>query len=283
MRAVLLVCIGIALVGCSDNTPVKLEAGALPPVLYDNKPIKLNPSILNKKGEPVQDVQITYQVSPPGIAEISNDGELLCRSSGDVTILFNGGGQNALANIKCRLVTRIEAPNQFSMTIGKAYQDPQPQVLNEKGAVVLDAVVNLKSANEKIVQVESGHLLPVALGKTQVTFSSGQITTSMDVTVSKVIPEVSGTLALVDGGIKVIPLSKGSYEIENQVSPANGGAGNGVAITATGANCNQPERSQHRFQCEVSDMATIAISNPSAFGMGAAMSGFINVVQWPDN
>ncbi|MDD2762174.1 MAG: hypothetical protein PHH11_18000 [Methylomonas sp.] len=283
MKAVLLVCIGIVLVGCSDNTPVKLETGVLPPVLYDNKPIKLNPLVLNKKCEPVEGVQVTYQTSPSGIAEISNNGELLCRSSGDATILFNGGGQSILANIKCRLVTKIEVPSQLSMTIGKAYQDPKPQVLNEKGEAILDVLVGLKSANEGIVQVKNGHLFPVEMGKTQVAYSAGQITTSMEVVVSKVISEVSGALALVDGGIKVIPLAKGSYEIEIQVSPASGGAGNGVSITTTGASCNQPERSQHHFQCEVSDMATLAISNPSAFGMGAAMSGFINVTQWPDN
>lgn len=284
MRAALLVVIGIALVGCSDNTISKLDPGSFPATIYDNKPIKLSAVAMNKSGKPIPDVQITYQVNPSSIAEIANNGELRCLSSGDATILLNGGGQSSLANIKCRLVAKIEAPKQFSITMGREQADFQPRIVSEKGDVISDAVVVVKSADEKIVRVENGHLKPVQTGKTYVTYSSGVITTTMDIVVSKLLTEVSGPLFLADGGVKAITLmTKGSYDIEVQVSPQGAGRGEGVAISSTAASCNQPERAQHHFQCDVLETATITISNPTAFGMGAAMSGFVNIIQMPSN
>lgn len=282
MRVALLAVIGIALVGCSDNTTSKLDPGVFPATLYDNKPIKLSAVAMSKSGKPIPDVPITYQANPPGIAEITDSGELHCLSSGDATILLNGGGHSAMTNIKCRLVSKIEVPKVFSFIIGKEQSVFQPQVLNEKGTEISDAF-GVKSTDDKVVRVENGRLVPVQVGKTYVTYSAGPITTTMDVVVSKLVAEVSGPLFLADGQSNVITLQKGSYAIEIKVSPQGGGMGSGVAVNSTGAYCNQPEAPQHMFQCEISDTAIITVTNPSAFGMGAAMSGFINIIQMPAN
>lgn len=269
------------LFGCSDNTPAKLEVGAYPNTLYDNKPVKFTASVLNKKGEAIPNTVLTYQVNPLGIAEVSNAGDVRCLSSGESTLLINGGGQSALANIKCRLISKIELPKVAVLIIGKEQTQPQPKVFNEKGAEIADASIAITTADANVVKVENGHLIPVNVGKTFATYSSGTINTTMDLAVARLIQNASGSLLLADGSASTFTLPQGNYAIEISVSPQGGGGGVGVTINTTGANCNQNEASQHKFQCSVSDTASFTIMNPTAFGMGAAMAGFVNVIEIP--
>lgn len=273
--------LGIVLIGCSDNTPVKLAIGSYPNVVYDNKPFQLTPTVQNKGGNPIAGVSVTYQSSPLGIADVSSNGEVRCTTSGDATILANGGGQSALATIKCRLIAKIELPKLQLFIIGRNEGEFHPVIYNEKGEVISDAQVIGKSDNQTIVSFEGNRIVPKGVGKTSVTYTAGAITTSMDVAVARQIQELSGPLALADRETKTVTLQKGNYAIEIMVTPQGGGGGVGVNVTSTGASCSQGERDQHKFQCSVSDSAALTIANPSTFGLGASMVGFMNVYELP--
>jgi len=281
MKHVLITAMGLALIGCSDNTTSKIDPGSLPPVIFDNKPIKINASALNKSGKKLPEIPISYQSNPTGVLDISGDGQLRCLTSGDATILLNGGGQSALTNVKCRQVARIEVPKEAVFIIGKELPELKPTIFDEKGNAIAEAGIDAKAANVNIIRVENGLLVPIQVGKTYITYTAGNITTTMDVAVAKLINELSGPIIIPDGGVKAMTLSKGSYAFEVKVTPEGGGMGEGVAINSTGASCSQPEKSQHMFKCDISDTATISISNPTAFGMGAAMTGFVSVIELP--
>jgi len=272
--------------GCSDKTPTNLESGIILGVIYNNDPIKLSAVAKNKSGESLPDVLITYQTNSPEIAEVSNNAELRCKSSGDATLLLNGGGQTAMVNIKCRLISKIEVPKSVSFVIDSDEDNKvQSHVLNEKGVEIVDASVSVKSADEQILRIENGNLVPVQVGKTSVTYSSGSVSSSMDVSVSRRLKDISGPLYLADGQEQRITLPKGNYDIEIKVSPdatTGNGRGAGVTVKSTDFGCNFSEAPWHSFQCKVQDSTLLIITNPTAFGMGATMSGLINITQIPN-
>lgn len=270
--------VAIVLVGCSDKTPNKLVVNDFPSIIYDKNSVKISSLVSNRNGDPIPDLAITYQVNPPTIAEVSNNGDLKCKSSGDATALLNGGGLSILLNVKCRLVSKIEVPSRITLQMGLDQQAPKPSALNENNEVLSDVVISEKVENSTVARIDNEKIIPTAMGKTKINYVVGSITAITDVIVGSV---ETNSLLLTDGQIQSFTLPKGSYEFDIQVSPINTSGGVGVVVTSTGVDCNRPEMAQHHIECNVPDTATVTIANPTTFGMGSPMSGFVKIIKWP--
>ena len=68
--------------------------------------------------------------------------------------------------------------------------------------------------------------------------------------------------------------------IETRVDPR---LKQGVTVGWSGAGCpNQLENTSHRFNCRVDETATMIVTNPKLIGVGATVTGTVNVFRAPD-
>jgi hypothetical protein len=84
-----------------------------------------------------------------------------------------------------------------------------------------------------------------------------------------------------DGTRQSWTLPAGTYEVDVKVAPELN-VRDGVTISWLGSDCpNQTEKQLHHIRGHVTDTSALTIQNPTAFGLGAAVNGYVKIVRVP--
>ena len=267
------------LAGCSDNKPARISSIAPPVPVVDTKPFALQGAVVNKAGRSLPGEKVSYSVNPSDVVSVTENGECRCLKSGDATVLVSGGGQSALVGVKCRLVFALDVPREIRLVVGKPPDGFHATPLGENSAPIADVPITLASSDERVLHVENQTLVPLAVGNASLKSSVAGITSLTDVTVVESV--VSSPLLLNDGARQSWTLPAGTYEVDVKVA-AQGNVRDGVAITWLGSDCpNQTEKQLHHIRGHVTDTSALTIQNPTAFGLGAAVDGYVNIFRVP--
>jgi hypothetical protein len=262
---------------CADKTPTSFKYD-LPASVTNPNSFKLIVSVLNKKGETIGGLSPTYSGGPADVLEVSVSGSLRCLKSGDATLTLASGPLSEPVALKCRIPTEITVPPELQIVIGSPVE-LNPRVLGE-GAMPLDSVkVDVTSSDPSIVTVDGYTIKGVAVGKARLQSSVGAITSVTGVEVVEKV--VSEALSLGEGASRSFTLQPAYYlvVIETKVDPR---LKQGVTVSWSGAACdNQPENTSLRFNCRVEETATMTVTNPKLIGIGATVTGTLNVYRAP--
>ena len=268
----------IALLGlgiaCADKSPAGIEVNG-PAMIVKKTRIPVEAVVVNKSGETLNDVALSYAVDTTEILKIEKDGSMLCRKTGDATIEISGGGLSAQHHVKCRIATRIVMPERDQLLLREAPVSISPRVMGEGGRPLADAPVTLTSSDPSILKAEGGMLIPVAIGTAVLKASVGNVVAVAPIEVVEKV--AGGSLRLEDGKSRSWTLQEGTFRVEIDVKPTHA-VDHGVTASWEGSSCEtQPEQQSHRFSCPVPGSATLTVTNPSGYGLGVPVTGSIAV------
>jgi len=267
------------LTGCSDSEPARITFTAPAGPIVDTKPFQLQGALMNKAGSSLPNAKISYSSNPSDVVTVTESGECRCLKSGDASVLIAGGGLSTLVGVKCRLVSALDVPREIRLVVGEPPDGFHATPLGENSAPISDVPVTLASSDQSVLRVEKQTLVPVAVGKTSLKSTAGPISSLTDVTVVENI--ISSPLLLNDGARQSWTLAAGTYEVDVKVA-AELNKRDGVTITWLGSDCpNQAEKQLHHVRGHVTDTSALTIENPTAFGLGSAVNGYIKIVRVP--
>jgi hypothetical protein len=279
LSAIVLPLLSAFVLACADKTPAKFKYDAPPPYVASTSTFSLNASVLNKKDETIGGLAPAYSAAPADVLEVSSDGNLRCARTGDATLTLSAGGLSQPVALKCRIPTEINVPPELQLVIGAAPSVLHPRVLGEGGTSMDDVKVDLASSDPSIFTVEGDAAKGVAVGKARLQASLGGLTSVTPVEVVEKV--VSEPLTLRDGASRSFPLQPATYLVTIELK-TDARLKQGVAVSWTGTACdNQPEASTHRFNCRVEEPATMTVTNPKLMGVGATVTGTVNVFRVP--
>ncbi len=277
--SILLTVLPALTLACADRTPAKFKFDPPPPYVANTNVFSLHASVVNKKGETIKGLAPAYAGGPADILEVSPDGNLRCVLTGDATLTFSAGGISEPVALKCRIPTEIAVPPDLQLVIGSAPSVLHPKVLGEGGKPLDDVTVELASSDPSVFTVEGDKAMGVAVGKARLQASLGGVTSVTPVEVVEKV--VSEPLTLRDGASRSFTLQPAYYlvTIDLKTDPR---LKQGVTVAWSGTACdNQPEAPAHRFNCRVSEPATMTVANPKLMGVGATVTGTVNVFRVP--
>ncbi len=268
----------IALIGlgiaCADKSPAGIEVNG-PAMIVKKTRIPIDAIVVNKTGERLTDVTLSYAVATTEILKVEKDGSMLCRKTGDVTIEVSGGGLSAQHHVKCRIATRIMMPERDQFLLGEAPVSISPRVMGEGSRPLVDAPVTLTSSDPSIMKAEGGNLIPVAIGRAVLKASVGNVVAVAPIEVVEKVADES--LQLEDGKSRSWTLQEGTFRVEIDVKPTHA-VDHGVTVSWEGSSCEtQIEQQSHRFSCPVPGKATLTVTNPSGYGLGVPVAGNLTI------
>lgn len=273
---VLLVALGLA--GCADKKPARISCDA-PQVVTNTSYFTPHAGALNAKGEAIEGAALAWSGGPADVLEVSADGRLRCVKTGDAILTIAAGAVSQRVELKCRIPVEIGMPPDVQVVLGGAPVALHARALGEGSKPLDEVVVQVTSSDPSIVTVDGDMVKGIAVGKARLQATAGGITTLAPVEVVERI--VSEPLALKDGASKTFPMQPGYYLVTVELK-ADERLKQGVTVTWTGTACeNQPEKTSHRFNCRVSEPATMTVTNPKLMGVGAPVAGTVNVYRVP--
>ena len=252
------------------------SAPTMPVVNGDALPLSL--AVKDKNGTVIPGKPVTATVTPPDIAVVTSTGELRCLQSGDATVTLAHEALTTSFPLQCRLVATLGVPPSLRINLGT--QVPLPaEPKDSQGRTVADVPLTASSSDTEVLVVNKGKLTPMIVGKARLKVEGAGH--SEETEVSVVRQYITESLALRDGEGMTWALPAGSYELEIQVK-ANDGTAGGVTATWMGVDCpGAPESPDIKQVCKVERAASLVVQNPTTFGMGPQMLGFLNVYQIP--
>ena len=275
-KPLLLACVVSSLgIGCADRTPARIELSQSSATLFDQSPTPLGASLVNTKGEKLTTPTLTYSSSPAEVARVGDDGTITCLTSGSASVVIAGGGQSATMSVTCNIVEKLNAPSSVRLILGRAPEGIAIEAMDAAGRSVPGAPINATISNPGLVNYASRKLTPKAVGNTTVLLSSGKGVAQVSVSVVELIK--SEPVAIADGASVTWTLQQGHYELDLKVEASNRSR-NGLVVSWVGVDCPlSSEAQQHNLKCSVPETASITLRNPTAFGLGASVTGFINL------
>jgi hypothetical protein len=279
MSRTFLVGLILSLAACSDKTPSAIAVPQSSLTFYEGQRHPLGAVLTNKAGEHLTAPALTFSSTPADIVVISTTGEVACLKSGDASVLIAGGGQSATVTVACRIVATIDAPKSLRLVLGREPEELAVTPRDAAGSPMPGVPVTFLSSSPPVVRVVGTKLEPVAVGRAGVQVQSGSASISVPVTVVRVME--SKPLILKDGEQVTYTLQQGTYELDLEVKPSDGGK-TGVTVSWIGAKCQDSAEAQsHNVSCRVDATASLTVKNPSVLGLGPSMTGFLNLYEAP--
>jgi hypothetical protein len=268
----------VALAGC-EREPARIDHAALPDPILDRSMHPLQAMVVNSKGERLKGKNVKYALEPATVAEVSTDGRVLCRTSGDATLTLTGGGLTTGIPVRCRIPSMIRMPDAMRLVAGAAATPIKAEVVGEGGAPLADLAAPIVSSDPAIAEVASGSVRPVAFGRTLLRAVLGDI---VGVTPVEVVTRIaSGPIALKDGAVHRVPVEPGTYELTVEVK-AGVRVAQGVTVAWEGSACPaRPEAESHRDTCTLRSRGTLVIANPATMGVGVPVGGTLTLDRVP--
>ncbi len=272
-------CAMLALAGCADTKPAKIELAAPPEQIVNRSALPLHASIQNAKGETLDGQTLSYSATPPEVLEVSSDGSLRCLGTGDATVVVSGGGLSRTLALKCRIPSMIDMPGDLRLVLGKGPVALQARALGEGGVPLKDVAVPYTSSDPSIVAVEGSRVKPVAVGRATLRAVLDPIVAVTRVEVIDTV--VSERLTLADGSARSFNLTPGTYHVTIDVK-ASMKVRQGVAVSWSGAPCPaELEQTTHDLTCHTEVPATLTVTNPAQIGLGVPVTGSVTVERVP--
>lgn len=269
----------LAAAGCADRKPARIDFEAPPSPVVDRRMGTLRATAVNKDGKALEKIALSWSGGPADVVETATGGTYRCLKTGDAAIVVTGGGVSTSIPLQCRIPTEIAMPASLRLVIGAPPTPVNARALGEGGRPLEDVVVPVASTAEAIARVEGGRAAGVALGRASLRGVLGDVVSVTPVEVVEAI--ASGPLALEDGGARSWTLKAGQYEVEIDVKPSVRST-QGVTVSWDGVSCPaQLEAQSHRLACTVADSAVLTVKNPATMGLGARVSGTLNLYRVP--
>ncbi len=270
----------LIVLACKDNTPVAIRLDTPSLRVLDTLPHQLGARLVNGAGVPLSEPRLSYSATPSSLLRAGPDGSIACANVGEGTVVVAGGGQSASMTVRCDVIGTIEGPETLRLVKGREEQSLSLSATDLAGREVADVPFQIVSNNPSVVALAGAKPMPLMVGKARITVSAGRATREIPVTVVELLK--SEPLALRDGASTTITLQQGKYELDLSVKPTAGGK-SGVAVAWIGEpSCGDSEEAQTiRVECEVRETASLTVRNPSAFGLGSSVTGYINLYRAP--
>ena len=201
-----------------------------------------------------------------------------CIGSGDALVNLSYQELRNTITVKCRLVASLGLPDTLRVDLGKVVP-LEAKPVDATGKAVEDVEIRLASADDAILKVGKGNLVPQAVGVTKLYVEGAG--KKLEITVTVVRQVITESVALHDGEGMTWAVPPGKYEVSIQVK-ASDASNNGVVLTWVNNECPELAEGQDLHQtCNLTNAASLIVTNPTQFSLGPQVVGLINVVQVP--
>ena len=152
-------------------------------------------------------------------------------------------------------------------------------VLDERGAPNPYARPTGTPSDTAIVTLRGDMVVGLSLGLAEIQWRFQDAEARTRVVVGREV--LLQTLSIPDGTSELLLLPPGRHEIQIELR-AGGGVLHGATVDWIVGSCPAlPEARSHLFECQLDDVATLQITNPSRLGLGPSLSGWIRVIELP--
>jgi hypothetical protein len=250
---------GLLLVGCEKEPPPESVRMELPKVVLDRTPIR--PVVKGRrKRESVTIPQGSYTVraEPPELATASADGTLSCTKSGDGKAIVAVQGVRAQAELRCRLLDRIEADEISTLDLKQGGVVLKARAVDKAGRELSDVPMTVSSTNREVLTVQDYQVTPMSVGAATLVVRAGSAEKKLDV---RVVRSIDFDAQPLRGGRRIdISLPPGNHEIEVTLK-----APKELAIDWRGARqCNYRKTAAvHRSSCVLEEKGGAVVDNPA--------------------
>jgi hypothetical protein len=241
---------------------------------------------LDEKQAPIEELDVVVTaVGDPSVVKLGNNGELQCQRFGTTTATVSAPPLQVDIVVECMLVREV-APSVPELELVLSRDDAGAPVPARGGPLTftvvgldgqpipgVQATVTASSPDVFTLHPDgSVEALRRGRGSVKAVFSTRLGTTEV-----RVLEEVATRKAvpLADGATLSLPLGPGSYKV------AAGGT-EAIALRAEGGACpDQDAAVQVEAACTFDQAGALVIENPSTFGLGAASTVSVRVLQLP--
>jgi hypothetical protein len=209
-RTLVFVAAALVPLACKGPPPdqVRLE---LPDVVVSQDPVRATVHVRRGGTSTETNEKTDFNVTPADVASIGADMNLSCRKSGDAKVTAMIQGVTGSANVKCRLVERIDTGTLPLFDITKGPVSLQARALAKSGAPLDDVPLTTSSDSPHVASVSSNVVTPLAVGETKLTLKAGAKTTTIPV---RVVRSLTPEALPLEGGRRIyFGLPEGKYEV----------------------------------------------------------------------
>jgi hypothetical protein len=248
-----------------DRTPARIELARLPQVIFDYAEVKVEASVLNRKGAHLANEAVTYATEPAGIVATGPHGGLTCLKRGEGTLIATAGGKSERVQVRCRPVARLTESAEITLALTAKATKVDIAALDRDGEKYADVPLSMQTSDPAVFRIEETRIAPVGLGSATLTVSVGAQSAKIAVTV------VDNTLfqkfTLADGEARSFQVSPpGRYHV--RVKAQGGEAwGAGVELSFAVSTCEaRPAVAIHDVECDFGNGGSVTVTNPPLFG-----------------
>jgi hypothetical protein len=254
-----------------DRTPARIELAGLPQVILDYAEVKVEASVLNKKGEHLADAPITYAVEPAGIVATGPQGGLACLKRGEGTLVATAGGKSERVQFRCRPVARLTESTEITLALTAKATKVDIAALDKDGEKYADVPLSMQTSDPAVFRIEGARIMPVGLGIATLTVSAGA--QSAKIAVNVVDNVLFQKFSLADSEARTFQVATpGRYNVRVK---AQGGEAlsAGVELSFAVSTCEaRPEAAIHDVECDFGNGGSVTVTNPPVFGRWSGMA-----------
>jgi hypothetical protein len=251
--------------GCKGGPPpqrVKLE---LPELIVSSDAVRAIVRVTEEGTSPgVSNEAHSFTLVPPDLADITPDGTLICKKSGDGKLSVDVRSVKADAKLSCRLVAKLEVVDLPVFDVSKGPVALNAKALDKSGKELSEVPIKITPSNPRPLAVNGTMLTPVAVGETDLAIRSGSAEHKVSVRVVKTLDLEALPL---QGGKRVnFSLDEGEYEVEVNLT-----ADKPFAIEWRGAPyCNYKGTGKtHKSRCVLQRKGGAVVDNPAFVESGS--------------
>lgn len=244
---------------CKGGPPpqrVKLE---LPDLVVNADPIRAIVRVTEEGQAPaVSNDSHAFTLNPPDLADITPDGMLICKKSGDGKLSVDVRTVKADAALRCRLVAKLEVVDLPLFDVSKGPVVLKARALDKAGKELPEVPISISPSNPRPLRVEGTTLTPIAVGETDLVIRSGSVQHTQPVRVVKTLDLEALPL---QGGQRVnFSLPEGEFEVEVNLS-----VDKPFSVEWRGAPyCNYKGTGKnHKARCVLQRKGGAVVDNPS--------------------
>jgi hypothetical protein len=230
----------------------------LPSVVLDRTPVR--PVVKARRARESKTVPqggYVVRAEPPDLATAGADGTLSCTKSGDGKGIVDVQGVRAQAELKCRLVDRVEVDEVTTLDLKKGVVTLKARAVDKAGRELADVPLSFSSTNREFVTARDYQVTPIAVGAATLVVRAGSAEKKLDVRVVRSIDYKAEPLR---GGRRVdIALPPGNHEIEVTLKEPKE-----LRVDWRGARqCNyRATAATHRSSCVLEEKGGAVVDNP---------------------
>lgn len=250
---------GFLLWGCQNEPPPESVRIELPSVVLDRTPVR--PVVKGRRAREsitIQQGSYTVRAEPPELATANADGTLSCAKSGDGKAIVAVQGVRAQAELRCRLVDRVEADELSTLDLKKGAVVLKARAVDKAGRELGEVPISASSTNREVVTVQDFQVTPMTVGAATLVVRAGSFEKKLNV---RVVRSIDFDAQPLRGGRRIdITLPPGNHEIEVTLR-----APKELAIDWRGARqCNyKATAAVHRSSCVLEEKGGAVVDNPA--------------------